>query len=133
MKYTFLPSQAGWLGSLAISALLLSCSSVDTKRTESAAPTNESSIGAAQSAIMNTLENDALAAGKSLFQQNCTACHGANGKLGANGAHDLTKSNLTVTGRVYIVKNGLGKMPAFKSTLTDEEIEQVVTYSMTLR
>jgi len=122
-----------WVGGLAVSAFVLSCSSVDTKRTESAAPTNEAAMGSAQSAIMNTLENDAVAAGKALFQQNCVVCHGSNGKLGANGAHDLTKSNLTITGRVYMVKNGLGKMPAFKSTLTDEEIEQVVTYSMTLR
>jgi len=133
MKYFSLSHQASFLGSLAVSLLLLSCSSSDTTHIESDAPTGEAAKGAAQSAIMNTLENDAVATGKALFQQNCAVCHGSNGKLGANGAHDLTKSNLTTTGRVYIVTNGLGKMPAFKNTLTEEEVEQVVVYSLTLR
>ena len=133
MKYFSLPPWASLAGSLTASALLLSCSSVDTTRIESATPTSEAAKGAAQSAIMNTLENDAVAAGKALFQQNCAVCHGNDGKLGVNGAHDLTKSNLNTTGRVYMVTNGLGKMPAFKKTLTEEEIEQVVAYSMTLQ
>jgi len=133
MKYSFLLTRASLFGGLAFSALLLSCSSVDTTHIESSEPTGEAAKGAAQSAIMNTLENDAVAVGKALFQKNCAVCHGNNGKLGANGAHDLTKSNLNTTGRVYIVKNGLGKMPSFKTTLTDEEIEQVVAYSLTLR
>ncbi|GAB2963714.1 hypothetical protein GCM10027048_36070 [Hymenobacter coalescens] len=72
-------------------------------------------------------------AGKALFEQNCVLCHGANGKLGLNGAHDLTKSNLNQMGRVYMVTNGLGNMPAFKDQLTPEQIEQVAAYSLTLR
>ncbi|TGE17779.1 c-type cytochrome [Hymenobacter elongatus] len=71
--------------------------------------------------------------GKLLFTQNCVVCHGPDGKLGLNGAHDLTKSNLNATGRVYIVTQGLGKMPAFKDQLSAEQIEQVVAYSLTLR
>lgn len=71
--------------------------------------------------------------GKVLFQQNCARCHGANGKLGLNGAHDLTKSNLNAFGRTYLVTNGLGKMPAFGKKLTPTEVEQVVAYSITLR
>ena len=71
--------------------------------------------------------------GKVLFQQNCARCHGANGKLGLNGAHDLTKSNLNDFGRVYLVVNGLGKMPAFKAKLTAAQVQQVVAYSLTLK
>ncbi len=71
--------------------------------------------------------------GQVLFQQNCTRCHGANGKLGRNGAHDLTKSNLNDFGRTYLVTNGLGKMPAFKTKLTAAQIAQVVAYSQTLK
>ena len=71
--------------------------------------------------------------GKVLFQQNCARCHGANGRLGANGAHDLTKSNLNDFGRTYLVTNGLGKMPAFKAQLTPAQIAQVVAYSQTLK
>ncbi|UYZ57884.1 c-type cytochrome [Hymenobacter latericus] len=72
-------------------------------------------------------------AGKTLFLQNCALCHGENGKLGLNGARDLTRSNLNQTGREYIVTHGLGKMPSFKGQLTPEQISQVVAYSLTLR
>lgn len=75
----------------------------------------------------------ALQAGKSLFQQNCAVCHGPDGKLGLNGAHDLTKSNLNTAGRVYMVTQGLGKMPSFKGQLTETQIQQVVAYSLTLK
>ncbi|WP_157807484.1 c-type cytochrome [Hymenobacter chitinivorans] len=71
--------------------------------------------------------------GQALFVQNCAVCHGPDGKLGLNGAHDLTKSNLNATGRVYMVTQGLGKMPSFKDKLSPEQIQQVVDYSLTLK
>ena len=71
--------------------------------------------------------------GQLLLQKNCVRCHGANGKRGLNGAHDLTLSNLNAFGRTYLVTNGLGKMPAFGKKLTAAEVEQVVAYSLTLR
>ena len=74
-----------------------------------------------------------LAPGQALFQKNCVRCHGANGKRGLNGAHDLTKSNLNAFGRTYLVTNGMGKMPTFAKTLTPEQVAQVVAYSLTLR
>ena len=74
-----------------------------------------------------------LAAGKVLFTKNCAVCHGANGRLGLNGAHDLTKSNLNTAGRTYLVTQGLGKMPSFKTKLTPSQIQQVVVYSLTLQ
>lgn len=74
-----------------------------------------------------------LADGKALFNKNCAVCHGADGRLGLNGAHDLSKSNLNTTGRVYMVTQGLGKMPAFKDKLTTAQIQQVVAYSLTLK
>ncbi|MBC6991065.1 c-type cytochrome [Hymenobacter sp. BT491] len=104
------------------------CSSTDTTRAEPAAPDP-----AAPAAIVNTLENDALAAGQTLYASNCAVCHGDDGRKGLNGAHDLSKSNLTAAGRVYLVTNGLGKMPPFKGRLSEQEIEQVVAYSLTLR
>jgi cytochrome c6 len=72
-------------------------------------------------------------AGKVLFQKNCRRCHGANGRLGLNGAHDLTRSNLNAFGRTYLVTNGMGKMPAFKKQLTPAQIEAIVQYSLTLK
>ena len=71
--------------------------------------------------------------GQLLFQKNCVRCHGADGRKGASGAHDLTKSNLNAFGRTYLVTNGLGKMPAFGKKLTPAQVEQVVAYSLTLR
>ena len=73
------------------------------------------------------------APGQLLFQKNCVRCHGANGQLGANGAHNLTKSNLNAFGRTYLVTNGLGKMPAFGKKLTPAQVQEVVAYSLTLR
>ena len=74
-----------------------------------------------------------LLSGQAIFQKNCVRCHGANGKRGANGAHDLTKSNLNEFGRTYLVTNGLGKMPAFGKALTPAQVQQVVAYSLTLK
>ena len=73
------------------------------------------------------------APGQLLFQKNCVRCHGANGQLGRNGAHNLTKSNLNSFGRTYLVTNGLGKMPAFGKKLTPAQVQEVVAYSLTLR
>ncbi len=73
------------------------------------------------------------APGQLLFQQNCQRCHGKDGRLGRNGAHDLTKSNLNAFGRTYLVTNGMRKMPAFAKTLTPAQIAQVVGYSLTLK
>ncbi len=73
------------------------------------------------------------APGQLIFQKNCGRCHGKDGRLGLNGAHDLTKSNLNAFGRTYLVTNGMGKMPAFTKMLTTAQIEQVVAYSLTLK
>jgi len=71
--------------------------------------------------------------GEALFIKHCASCHGRDGRLGLNGAHNLTKSNLNAYGRGYLVLNGLGKMPAFKQKLSPQVIEQIVLYSMTLK
>ena len=69
-----------------------------------------------------------------IYQKNCARCHGAKtARLGLNGAHDLTKSNLNEFGRTYLVTNGMGKMPAFGKTLTPAQVQQVVAYSLTLK
>jgi len=73
------------------------------------------------------------ATGQVLYQKNCARCHGADGRKGLNGAHDLTKSNLNAFGRTFLVSNGLGKMPSFKKALTPAQIDQVVAYSLTLK
>ncbi|SNC76033.1 Invasion gene expression up-regulator, SirB [Hymenobacter gelipurpurascens] len=93
-------------------------------------------VAAAADAAENADAPDAaLTAGKAIFTQRCTPCHGADGRLGLNGARDLTKSNLNAAGRVYMVTNGSlsKKMPSFQQQLTEAQIQQVVAYSLTLR
>ena len=71
--------------------------------------------------------------GRQLYAKNCARCHGGNGQLGRNGAHNLTRSNLNAFGRTYLVTKGLGKMPSFSKQLTAAQIQAVVAYSLTLK
>lgn len=71
--------------------------------------------------------------GQLIYQKNCQRCHGKDGRLGLNGAHDLTKSNLNAFGRTYLITSGMGKMPAFGKVLTPAQVQQVVAYSLTLK
>ncbi|SES81034.1 c-type cytochrome [Hymenobacter actinosclerus] len=132
------PSALARPAGLFVAALLLNACSPATDAPETAAtpplPPIPPATGAdAATAAPAGAEAAVLAAGQALFAQNCAICHGADGKLGVNGARDLTKSNLNATGRTYMVVNGLGVMPAFKGQLTDEQIAQVVAYSLTLK
>ncbi len=69
------------------------------------------------------------AAGKEVFAEECSVCHGATGH-GGNGGPDLTTMPLAKTqaGAEKQVTNGGGGMPAFKGTLTPEEISNVAAY-----
>jgi mono/diheme cytochrome c family protein len=69
------------------------------------------------------------AAGKPIFAENCSTCHGPTGE-GGNGGPDLTKiaSAKQMSVVVNQVTNGGGGMPAFKGTLTDQQIQDVATY-----
>ena len=50
--------------------------------------------------------------GKSLYQLNCAACHGADGKSGMAGAKDLGASVLDAAAVKEIILHGKGLMPA---------------------
>ena len=69
------------------------------------------------------------AAGKTVFSDNCAGCHGVDG-TGGNGGPDLTaipsaKSSAAVQKQV---EDGGGGMPAFKGTLTQQQIKDVTAY-----
>jgi mono/diheme cytochrome c family protein len=68
-------------------------------------------------------------AGKEVFADNCSVCHGATGH-GGNGGPDLRTMPLAKTqaGAEKQVTNGGGGMPPFKGTLSEEEIENVAAY-----
>jgi alcohol dehydrogenase (cytochrome c) len=68
-------------------------------------------------------------AGASVFEENCSTCHGATGH-GGNGGPDLRTMPLAQTeaGTIKQVTNGGGGMPAFKGSLSSKEIEDVAAY-----
>ncbi len=66
--------------------------------------------------------------GEQLFRMNCTLCHGSNGKLGFNGAKDLTASTLTKGEMIIRVRDGKGTMQPYKNVFTAKEIEAVVDH-----
>ena len=71
--------------------------------------------------------------GAKIYKMNCTLCHGANGKLGANGSKDLTASPLGLEERIAIITNGKGAMASYKAILSEDEIKAVAKYTLTLK
>jgi len=71
--------------------------------------------------------------GMAIFRQYCVVCHGADGKMGLNGAKDLSVSILTPEERINIVTNGKKLMTPFNEVLSPEEIQAVAEYTLTLK
>ena len=72
-------------------------------------------------------------AAKKIFKKYCMVCHGMDGKLGLNGAKDLTACPLDFQSRVLLVTNGQGAMTPFKGILSEDEIEQVAQFTLNLK
>lgn len=70
--------------------------------------------------------------GAEIFQKNCILCHGASGKLGLNGAKDLSLSQLPIQDRVNIITYGKNLMTPFGEQLSPAEIDSVARYTFTL-
>ncbi|MDX6375818.1 MAG: quinohemoprotein ethanol dehydrogenase, partial [Gaiellaceae bacterium] len=69
------------------------------------------------------------AAGKQVFADNCSVCHGPSG-TGGNGGPDLTTIPAAADPKAVAaqVTNGGGGMPPFKGTLSDADIQNVAAY-----
>jgi mono/diheme cytochrome c family protein len=91
-------------------------------------------------------DQQAIAAGKQLFEKNCRRCHGPGGKGDGPDADPDNQQDmdLTVARRAarnpdgvvfYKVWNGRArpKMPAFKNDLTQDQVWQIVSFVQTLR
>ncbi len=113
---------------LAMALLLAACggssSSSSSSSSDPPASSSSTSSGGAQ---------DASAAGKQVFTQNCGGCHtlkdaGTTGSVGPN-LDELQPPKATV---VRQVNNGGGPMPAFKGKLTPAQIDAVATYVSTV-
>jgi mono/diheme cytochrome c family protein len=80
---------------------------------------------------VTALTGDATA-GKTVYAAQCQACHGADGISGS--AHRAVPSFATTNPdkTVSFILDGKDEMPAFSSTLTDQEIANVLAYAKTL-
>lgn len=70
--------------------------------------------------------------GMAIFRQYCTTCHGADGKLGLNGAKDLSASTLSLDERIQTITYGKKVMTPFNEVLSPEEIKAVAEYTQKL-
>lgn len=73
------------------------------------------------------------AEGAVIFKKSCVLCHGADGKLGLNGAKDLTASLLTLEERMNLIRKGKNTMTPFEGILSPEQIEAVARYTLTMK
>jgi uncharacterized membrane protein SirB2 len=76
---------------------------------------------------------NALVHGRALYNGHCINCHGEDGKLGMSGANDLTRSVLNKKQVIYRINVGQYTMPGYADLFTEEEIEAVAEYAMSLR
>jgi len=83
---------------------------------------------------VNGNADDAAKLGIKTYIANCAMCHGKDGMKMYRDAKDLTVSGLDQASIEMLVREGSkGKMPAFKETLSEEEIIAVSAYVQTLR
>ena len=111
----YLSNLNGALGILA-STLILSC------------------VGNETAADSGTTDKNLLKTpnGAALFDKNCKICHGSDGRLGLNGAKDLSQSQLALPERINIITSGKNLMTPFSNVLSAAEIEAVAIYSQNL-
>lgn len=83
----------------------------------------------------NSSNINTLPDGYELYQENCMACHGRDGKLGLTGANDLSSTALNLSEIKETIKNGTSNgMPQFKEMLVQEgEIDAVAEFVLTLK
>jgi mono/diheme cytochrome c family protein len=69
-----------------------------------------------------------IARAKKIYSDNCSTCHGADGKLGKAGAADLSKSSIDAMAAKEIVTNGKSPMMGYGEQLNSSEINAIVNY-----
>lgn len=79
-----------------------------------------------------TTKQPTVISGYQIFKKNCIICHGADGKMGLNGAKSIPASTLSLEERIIHISNGKGLMQPYKGILTKAEIEAVAKYTLQL-
>jgi cytochrome c6 len=85
------------------------------------------------SACNSVFQETEVLSGAGIYKSRCISCHGADGRMGMNGARKLPDSSLNSQQRIEVVKNGRNIMPAFNSLLSEAQIIAVAQYTMTLK
>jgi cytochrome c553 len=85
------------------------------------------------SGINNNSENENI--GKNLFEQNCSLCHGNDGKLMAAGAPDLSVSVIDKDAALIAIEKGSPQkgMPAYSNRFSKEDLLAIRDYIFELR
>lgn len=89
--------------------------------------------GSKKQTARGTLTQVTAANGQALYIATCSQCHGADGRKGAAGAADLSKSKLDMPSIRQIIINGKGSMPAYKKILDDTQVTEIVNYVQKLK
>jgi cytochrome c6 len=63
-----------------------------------------------------------------LYKSNCARCHGKNGDKGLFRAPKLSQSKLNDNFVLLLLQEGKGKMPSFRKSLTDQEMQDLLAY-----
>lgn len=73
-------------------------------------------------------------AGQKVYMENCTFCHGTDGKKQYRNAPDLTHSAMAGSSIEQMVREGSrGKMPSYNLVISDENIAAVAAYVEKMR
>ncbi len=70
------------------------------------------------------------------YKTSCAGCHGADGSKSMMGAKPLNGAEVQAMSDADLnaaITNGKGKMPAYKTKLTDAQISGLVKYIRTLK
>ena len=71
--------------------------------------------------------------GAKIYKTHCAICHGDNGRKGFADAKMLPESGLSLEERILLITNGRNTMMAYRGVLSEEEIEAVAEYTLSLK
>lgn len=89
--------------------------------------------GSRKQTAMGTLGQATAVNGRELYIATCSQCHGEDGRKGAAGAADLSKTTLDILSTRQIIINGKRSMPAYKKILDDKQVAEIAEYVQALK
>jgi mono/diheme cytochrome c family protein len=119
--------------SLAVGLAALAACSSTTPRSHrsSGAATRQRTPASQERAPSTAATTPGETMGAQVFGMHCATCHGPRGEGNLGPSLVSVANRLTVSEELNIVRTGRGRMPAFRSGLTDAEIAAVVDYTRT--